>query len=193
MAESRVTKAGTYVEIDGALTQVTAAGAYLEIKIAQTHATKAGLYVEIQQPCPGIYISEGNYTVVYGGVNMTQWITASDIEALVNVIDATNLASEFTETAPGGINWRVNCAGFISKETDDFFGKDAVSPPATMRNLNITIGHWPCTTTFTWIGTSAVGAFISNYKIGPNDPLKEGTTFRAELGISGGPDISGSR
>lgn len=177
MAESRVTKAGAYVEISA----------------DEIHVTLAGLYLEIDIPCPpeGVKPSETNTTVIYAGIDITQYCTRADLEALVNQVDATTLASEFIETAPGGVNWSVNLAGLLAKEIDDILGKDVLSPPGILRSLVVTVGgSTRCGTTYSWSNNSAVGAFVDDYKIGPNDPLKEGTTWTAVLGVSGGPSIS---
>lgn len=196
MAEARVTKAGVYVEESGASAGVTKAGIYVEISKQEVDVTLVGLYLEIDIPCPDrpVYPSEGYTTIIYNGTDITQYCTQADLEALVNEVDATNLASEGPETAPGGITWLVNIAGKLTKESDDILGKDAVTPPADMRSLTVTVGAGSrCGTTYSWIGDSAVGGFVSDYKIGPNDPLKEGTTWTALLGVSGGPARSGGR
>jgi hypothetical protein len=196
MAEARVTKAGVYVEVEGASVGVTKAGVYVEISKREVNVTLVGLYLEIDIPCPErpVYPSEGYTTIGYGGTDITQYCTQADLEALVNEVDATNLASTGPETAPGGTTWLVNIAGKLTRESDDILGRDAVTTPDTLRSLTVTVGAGSrCGTTYGWVGAEGVGAFVSDYKIGPNDPLKETTMWTAKLGVSGGPARSGGR
>ena len=127
-----------------------------------------------------------NYTVTYNSVDITGYINQSDLEGVVAEIDGTNLASVAAESEPGSTDWRVRCSGMLDKASDDMFGKDALSPPATMRNLVITVGPSGTRTTFTWTGSTDEGAFIDNYAIQPTEPTQL-INWQAELGISGGP------
>lgn len=134
-----------------------------------------------------VYKSEAsNFTVTYNSVNVTSYVNQADVEAVVAEIDGTNLASVAAESEPGSTDWRVRCSGMLDKASDDVFGKDALSPPATMRNLVITVGPSGSVTTLTWTGSTDEGAFINNYTIQPTEPTQL-INWQAELGISGGP------
>ena len=127
-----------------------------------------------------------NYTVTYNSVDITGYINQSDLEGVVAEIDGTNLASVAAESEPGSTDWRVRMSGMLDKASDDVIGKDALTPPATMRNLVITVGPSGTRTTFTWTGSTDEGAFINNYTIQPTEPTQL-INWQAELGISGGP------
>lgn len=127
-----------------------------------------------------------NFTVTYNGVNITSYCNQADLEAVVAEIDATNLASVGAESEPASTDWRVRISGMLDKASDDVIGKDAASPPATMRNLVITVGPAGSVATYTWTGSADEGAFISNYQIQPTEPTQL-VNWQAELGISGGP------
>lgn len=127
-----------------------------------------------------------NYTCTYNSVDITGYINQSDLEGVVAEIDGTNLASVAAESEPGSTDWRVRMSGMLDKASDDVIGKDALTPPATMRNLVITVGPSGTRTTFTWTGSTDEGAFINNYTIQPTEPTQL-INWQAELGISGGP------
>lgn len=127
-----------------------------------------------------------NFTVTYAGTNVIAYCNQADLEAVVAEIDATNLASVGAESEPASTDWRVRMSGMLDKALDDIVGKDATSPPATMRNLVVTVGPSGSVATYTWTGSADEGAFISNYQIQPTEPTQL-INWQAELGISGGP------
>lgn len=138
----------------------------------------------------GPYKAEAsNFTVTLGGINITQYTNQASIEATVAEIDATNLASVGAESAPASTSWATPVGGFLDKALDDVFGPTALTPPATMKNLVVTVGPSGSVTTFTWTGTTAEGATIENYTISPTEPTQL-ITWSGALLISGGPTIT---
>lgn len=134
-----------------------------------------------------VFKSEGsNFTVTYNGTNITAYCVGAEIAATVAEIDSTNLASTVAESSPAATTWTVNLNGHLSKNINDIMAKDALTTPATKRNLVITIGTSTDMSTYTWTGTTDEGAFISNYNIAPTESTAL-ITWTAELGISGGP------
>lgn len=51
MAEARITKAGVYAELDGAVAAITKVGIYAELEFAvpAVRITSAGAYIEIEE------------------------------------------------------------------------------------------------------------------------------------------------
>lgn len=138
----------------------------------------------------GPYKSEAsNFTVTLGGVNITGYCTQSSIEATVAEIDATNLASTGAESAPASTSWATPVSGLLDKAIDDVFGPTALTPPATMKNLVVTVGPVGSVTTFTWTGTTSEGATIESYTVAPTEPTQL-ITWSGALLISGGPTIT---
>lgn len=133
-----------------------------------------------------IYPSEGYYSVVYAGVDLTAYLKVGDLTGDTEPLDTMSLADDHPTTEPGATTWQINLGGPLIKALDDLIGKDAISPPATLRDLLITIGETGNATTYTWTGTSAVGAFVRNYRTGPNVQFAE-VPFRADLAVSGAP------
>lgn len=133
-----------------------------------------------------IYPSEGYYTVVYDGNDVTGYCRVADLLGVTAQLDATSLADDGPVEEPGATTWRVTLEGLLTKTIDDWLGIDALRPPATFRDLTITMGETGNATTYTWEGDTEVGAFVENYKVGPNVQFGE-IPFRAELGTSGAP------
>lgn len=129
---------------------------------------------------------ESNYAVTYAGSSLTAYVSQSDVEGLVNEIDATNLASIGAESAPGSTKWALKLSGLLEKALDDIIGWDSLNPPATMRNLVITLGPSGTRTTLTWTGTTSEGAFVKSYTIPQAEPTVL-IPWSGEIGISGGP------
>jgi len=138
----------------------------------------------------GPYKGESSqFTVTYNGTNITAYCSQAAIEATVAEIDTTNLASTGAETSPASTSWSTPISGMLDKAVDDVLGKDGITAPSTMRDLVIVVGPGGDQTTFTWTGTTTVGATIENYTIAPTDPTQI-ITWSAALLISGGPVIT---
>lgn len=154
-----------------------------------THAADmVSLIIEryVAPPINRIYPSEGYYTVIYDNHDVTGLCRVADLLGVTAQLDATSLADDGPVEEPGATTWRVTLDGLLTKEIDDWLGIDALRPPATFRDLTITMGETGNATTYTWEGDTAVGAFVENYRVGPNVQFGE-IPFRAELGTSGAP------
>lgn len=130
-----------------------------------------------------------NFTVTYNSIDLTQYCNQASVEATVAEIDTTNLASSGAQSDPAATSWTVPMGGFLDKALDDEMGRDAITPPTTFRDLVITAGPSGTQTTYTWTGSSSVGASIENYQINPTDPTQL-ITWSGSLLISGGPTRS---
>lgn len=133
-----------------------------------------------------IYPSEGYYSVVYAGIDLTAYLKIGDLTGTTEQLDTTSLADDHPTSEPGATTWQIGLEGPLTKALDDLLGKDALSPPATKRDLLITIGETGNATTYAWTGTADVGAFVSRYRVGPNVQFGE-VPFRADLAVSGAP------
>jgi len=154
-----------------------------------THAADmVSLIIEryVAPPINRIYPSEGYYTVIYDNHDVTGYCRVADLLGTVQQLDATSLADDGPVEEPGATTWKVTMDGWLTKEIDDWLGMDALRPPATFRDLVITMGESGNATTYTWEGDTEVGAFVENYRVGPNVQFGD-IPFRAELGASGAP------
>lgn len=126
--------------------------------------------------------TQGNIIVNYNSNALQSHLNTQSLEAIVNEIDTTTLASTGQEKIPGPSGWTVNIGGFWAKALDDILGPDMVSPPSTLRTLFVTIGASGAQVTYTW----TTNAFISNYRVDASDP--NGVwTWTATLAVSGVP------
>jgi hypothetical protein len=171
------------------LLAVGATGTRSAVPTSGSHAADmVSLLIEIYIPPPTyrIYPSERYTSVVYNGTDITQYCRLGDLEGVTTPLDATSLADSFQTFVPGTTSWVVTIEGNLTKEIDDMLGKEALSPPSTMRDLVITVGEATNSSTYTWTGDDEVGAFITNYKVGPNVQFGQ-IPFRAEIATSGAP------
>lgn len=134
-----------------------------------------------------IYPSERYSSVVYNGLDVTQYLRAGNLEGTVRELDATSLADDWPMVEPGATDWRIQLTGLLTKEIDDILGKEALRP-TSYRDLVITVGEEDIASIYTWEGddTEGVGAFVSSYRVGPNVATGE-IPFRAEISPSGEP------
>lgn len=126
----------------------------------------------------------GNTTVTYNGTNITQYLDENTLDAVVNEIETTNLASTGAETSPGTTKWSVKGGGSWAKALDDVLAPDAITPPATLRTMVVVIGATGATATYTW----TTNAFISNYSIVSN--AKEVQKWSGTISVNGAPTRS---
>ena len=131
----------------------------------------------------------GNVVITYNSVNVTAYLNTGSQEATVTAIDTTSLASTGQEQTPGAPAYSYPVGGFWSKALDDVFGADSVSPPTTLRNFSCQIGPVGNRATYTWTGSSTVGAFVSDYKVDFTDPMGM-ITWSGTLTLSGAPTRS---
>lgn len=132
-----------------------------------------------------------NCEVVYNAVDITPHLNTASLQATVEAIDSTNLASAAQEQSPGPTAWSVPVGGDWVKALDDALGPDAVTPPANQRALVVRIG--PAAPAgqrviYTWAGGDPYeGAFISDYQIAANAQGANLLTWSGTLTASGTP------
>jgi hypothetical protein len=128
----------------------------------------------------------GNVAITYGALALAQYMDGGSLEATVEAVETTNLASSGQETTPGAPAFSVPISGFWAKALDDVLGADATNPPTTLKNLVVQIGPVGNRVTNTWTGTGTTGAFVSDYKIDFSDPMGM-LKWSATLNCSGAP------
>lgn len=126
--------------------------------------------------------AQRNIEVEYNGIDITANLNSTALDATVNQIDTTTLASDGNEKTPGSTNWSVDVGGNWTKAIDDAVGPDAVSPPDELRTLVVKVGKTGAAVTYTWTNNS----FIGNYKIEARDPSGV-LTWSGTLAVSGAP------
>lgn len=124
--------------------------------------------------------SNPNLTLSYAGTALAAYLDQASIDAVVEAVETTNLASTATETTPGNTTWSSKIGGSWAKALDDVLGPDAVTP-GTLRTCVIVVGASGAQATYTWTSK----AFISNYTI----DAKAGDTLKwsGTLNLTGSP------
>jgi len=106
--------------------------------------------------------SAGNVTVSYNSNALAAYLDQASIDAVVNAIETTNLASTGVQNIAGLPSWSVKIGGPWDLTLDGYLGPDAITPPTTLRTLTVGID----TITYTW----TANAFISAYSISADGP-----------------------
>lgn len=104
--------------------------------------------------------SNPNIELTYDSNNITQYCDQATMDATVEAIEATNLASAATVTTPGDTTYSYDMGGDWALALDAIFGPDAIDP-STLRTFVAAIGASGSQATYTWTS----GAFVSNYKV----------------------------
>jgi hypothetical protein len=112
--------------------------------------------------------SLGNVVVTYAGTDFTQYCAQADLDATIERLDTTNLASTAKESIAGDAEWTIAVSGSWAVALDTLLAVDAVTP-GTARTATIAFDGGASTVTYTWTSkaeiqdysiTSATGNFI---------------------------------
>lgn len=122
----------------------------------------------------------GNVTVLYNAVDITQYCDQADLDATIEQLEASNLASTANESVTGFSTWNINLGGPWGPALDNALGPDAVTP-GTKRNASIAFKHGANTVTYAWTSN----AEIANYKI--TGAVKAVHKWSGKLQLSGSP------
>jgi len=104
--------------------------------------------------------SNPNIVLTYNSNNITAYCDQSTMDATVEAIETTNLASSATSTSPGDTTYSYDIGGDWDLALDAILGPDAIDP-STLRTFVAAIGESGSVATYTWTS----GAFPSNYKV----------------------------
>ncbi len=124
--------------------------------------------------------SRGNTVVSFNGTAITAYCDGADLDAAINQLDSTNLASSAAETSAGDPKWSIKLSGMWDNALDAALGPEAVTP-GTKRTAYIALTGSSATITYTWTTNAEIEGYTVNSKTG--DFLK----FSATLALSGTP------
>lgn len=124
--------------------------------------------------------SNPNVDLTYISTNIAQYCDAATMDAVVEAIKTTNLASTAEETTPGDATWTYKIGGPWAKALDDLLGPDAVSP-GTLRTFVAAIGAAGSVATYTWTSK----AFIANYSV--DTTAGQNIKWSGTLNLTGSP------
>lgn len=93
--------------------------------------------------------SLGNVVVTYNSTNITAYCSQADLEATVERLDTTNLASTAKESIAGDAEWSIKLSGQWATALDTAIMPDIVTP-GTARTASIAFDGGASTVTYTW-------------------------------------------
>lgn len=124
--------------------------------------------------------ARGNAAVSYNSNNITQYLDSADLEATIDQLETTNLASTAAESTAGDPSWSISMSGMWDNTIDAIIGPDAVTP-GTKRTAVMTLTGSSATVTYTWTSNAEIGDYSINSAVG--DFIK----FSCTLTLSGAP------
>lgn len=124
--------------------------------------------------------SRGNIVVTYNSNNITAYCKQTDMDATIERLETTNLASTAKTTIAGDPEWKISLSGDWENALDAIIGVDAVTP-GTARTASIAYTGTSATVTYTWTSN----AEIQNFKV--SGQVGQTTGWSADLALSGAP------
>lgn len=125
--------------------------------------------------------SEGRVTVTYNSQNITQYCNSADLQAAVDRLEVTDLASTGKEYIAGIGEWTISLGGYWDSTLDGYLAPDAVTP-GTKRTGVIAFTDAAATTiTYTWTSN----AEIQDYSI--TSAVGGAIEWSATLALTGAP------
>lgn len=119
--------------------------------------------------------------VMYNSQNITTYCDSADLDAAIEKLETTNLASTGVETITGDAEWSIGLSGMWDNALDAILGPDAVTP-GTKRTASIAYTGSSATVTYTW----TTNADIENYAI--QSAVGDFIKWTADLALSGAPN-----
>lgn len=124
--------------------------------------------------------ARGNTVVSFNGTAITAYCDQADVDAAIDQIETTNLASTGAESTAGDPKWSIKVGGMWDNALDAVIGPEAVTP-GTKRTAYIAYTGSSATITYTWTSN----AEIENYTI--TSQVGSMIKWSGTLALSGAP------
>ncbi len=124
--------------------------------------------------------ARGNTVVSYNANAITAYCDQADMDAAIDQIETTNLASTGVESTAGDPKFSIKIGGMWDVAIDAILAPDAVTP-GTKRTAYIAYTGSSATVTYTW----TTNAEIENYAI--TSAVGNMIKWSATLALSGAP------
>jgi hypothetical protein len=124
--------------------------------------------------------ARGNVTVTYNSNAITAYLDSADLEATIDQLETTNLASTAAESTAGDPSWSISVSGMWDNAIDAILAPDAVTP-GTKRTAVMVLTGSSAAVTYTWTTNAEIGDYSVSSAVG--DFIK----FSATLTLSGAP------
>lgn len=126
----------------------------------------------------------GKVAVTFNGTAITSYCNKADLDAVLDQIDVTNLASTGAESISAFPKWSINLGGNWDATFDAVIGPEAVTPGTKRTAVIAFTDSASSTVTYTWTSKAEIG----NYTITSTPTGAIGWT--AVLALSGAPSRS---
>lgn len=123
----------------------------------------------------------GKVAVTFNGTAITAYCNKADLDAVLDQIDVTNLASTGAESISAFPKWTINLGGLWDATFDAVIGPEAVTPGTKRTAIIAFTDSASSTVTYTWTSK----AEIANYAI--QSTPTGAIAWTATLGLSGAP------
>lgn len=128
--------------------------------------------------------TEGKVVVTYNSNNITAYCNSADLQAAIDRLEVTDLASTGKEYVTGVGEWTISIGGYWDSTIDGYLAPDAVTP-GTKRTASIALTDAGATTvTYTW----TTNAEVQDYSI--TSATGGVIEWSATLALSGAPSRS---
>lgn len=126
----------------------------------------------------------GKVNITFNGTNIKSYCNQADLNAVLNEIDVTNLASTGAESISAFPKWDIALGGFWDATFDAVIGPEAVTPGTKRTAIIAFTDAASSTVTYTWTSNAEIG----DYKITSTPTGAIG--WSGTLRLSGAPSRS---
>lgn len=128
--------------------------------------------------------SEGRVTVTFNSNNITQYCNSADLQAAIDRLEVTDLASTGKEYISGVGEWTISLNGYWDSTLDGYLGPEAVTPGTKRTGVIAFTDAASTTVTYTWTSN----AEIQDYNI--TSAVGGAIEWSATLALTGAPSRS---
>lgn len=128
--------------------------------------------------------SESNVAVTYNSNAITAYCNSADLQAAIDRLEVTDLASTGKEYITGVGEWTISLGGYWDSTLDGYLAPDAVTPGTKRTGVIAFTDSGDTTVTYTWTSN----AEIQDYQI--TSAVGGAIEFTATLALSGAPTRS---
>lgn len=125
--------------------------------------------------------SEGKVTVTYNSNALTAYCNSADLQAALDRLEVTDLASTGKEYITGVAEWTINLGGYWDATLDGYLAPDAVTPGTKRTAVIVLTDAAAATVTYTWTSN----AEIQDYQV--TAAVGGAIEFSATLALTGAP------
>lgn len=125
--------------------------------------------------------SEAHVTVSYNSNALAAYCNSADLQATLDRLEVTDLASTGKEYITGVAEWTIGLGGYWDATLDGYLAPDAVTPGTKRTAVIVLTDAAAATVTYTWTSN----AEIQDYQV--TSAVGGAIEFSATLALTGAP------